>query len=66
MTENEKMENRVQNRTCDLTYTYNCTDCGRPTTIKLGEILYAHDNSLRVTTRCKACRDAKNRRFAQI
>lgn len=65
MTEQEKMENRIKNRTSDLMYRYNCTDCGAEVTIPLGVVLHAHDNGLRITTRCEACRAKKNARFAQ-
>ena len=66
MTEQEMQNNKVANRTTELEYTFICKDCGKPTTIMLAEITYCHDNGLRVTERCKECRDAKNRRFAQI
>ena len=66
MTEQEMQNNKVANRTNELEYTFICKDCDKPTTIKLAEVTYCHDNGLRVTERCKECRDAKNRRFAQI
>ena len=65
MTEQEKMENRVKNRTCELERVYRCTDCGAEVKTTLPILLYAHDNGLRVTTRCEACRAKKNARFSQ-
>ena len=53
MTEQEMQNNKVANRTNELEYTFKCKDCGKPTTIKLAEITYCHDNRLRVTERCK-------------
>lgn len=65
MTEQDKIENRIKNRMCDLVYRYNCTDCGVEVKTTLPILLYAHDNGLRVTTRCEACRAKKNARFSQ-
>ena len=43
MTEQEKMENRVKNRTCELELVYRCTDCGAEVKTTLSIFLYVHD-----------------------
>lgn len=58
-----EMNNKIKNRTIDMDLHYTCTDCGKDVTVKLGEILFLHDKGLRISTRCKECRDKKNERF---
>lgn len=63
MTDTDKMNNKIRNRTMDMTLTYKCKDCGKDVEIKLGEIFYLDDSGLRVGQRCKDCRDKKNEAF---
>lgn len=63
MTESEKNENRLKNRTMEMELVYKCCDCGKDVKINLGELLFLHDNGLRISKRCKDCKEKKNEKF---
>ena len=63
MTDADKMNNKIKNRTMDMDLRYTCKDCGKDVVVKLGEIFYLDDSGLRISQRCKECRDKKNAEF---
>lgn len=63
MDKNTIMTNKVRNRTMDMDLTYKCKTCRAEVTVKLGEILFLDDHGLRISERCKPCREKKNAMF---
>jgi DNA-directed RNA polymerase subunit RPC12/RpoP len=59
------LQNRAKNRKSEQEFTYKCSDCGADVKVTLGELLFLDDKDLVVSTRCKDCREAKNKRFEE-
>lgn len=63
MTEQEKFNNKVKNRSLDMDLVFKCRDCGNEVSIKLGEIFFMDDHGLCVKNRCPDCIKKKNEKF---
>lgn len=63
MNDVDKVTNKVKNRMIDMELTYKCQDCGKEEKIYLKEIFKIDDMGLRISRRCKECREKKKRNF---
>ena len=60
------LQNRAKNRKCEAELTYKCSDCGKEVQTTIAELFYLDDKDLVISTRCKECREAKNKRFTEM